>query len=52
VLFGTDHPAGTGTLASMYADARAFGLDPATEAAILGGNARRLTEAARPAVSG
>jgi uncharacterized protein len=48
ILFGTDHPAGTGTLAAMYADARAFGLPPDVERLVLGENARRLVAAIRP----
>jgi uncharacterized protein len=48
VMFGTDHPAGTGTLAAMYADAEAFGLAPDLRAAVLGGTARRLVERVKP----
>jgi len=51
VLFGTDHPAGTGTLAQMYADLDAFGLDRPTRAAVAGGNAVRLMTAARPSAA-
>jgi hypothetical protein len=47
VLFGTDHPAGTGTLAAMCADLCAFGLAPAVEGAVAGENARRLVDAVR-----
>jgi predicted TIM-barrel fold metal-dependent hydrolase len=46
VLFGTEHPAGTGTLATMHDDVGTFGLDPAVAARVLGGNARRLAAAA------
>jgi hypothetical protein len=49
VLFGTDHPAGTNTLAAMYADARRFGMPPEVERLVLGGTASRLT--GRAAVS-
>jgi hypothetical protein len=49
ILFGTDHPAGTGTLAAMYADARAFGLAPDVAPRVLGENAWRLMEAVRRA---
>ncbi len=48
VLFGTDHPSGTGTLAGMYRDVEAFGLAPEVAAAVLGGTARRLVERVRP----
>ncbi|MGH7263327.1 MAG: amidohydrolase family protein [Candidatus Rokuibacteriota bacterium] len=46
VMFGTDHPSGTGTLAGMYRDVRAFGLAPDVERRLLGENARRLLETA------
>jgi predicted TIM-barrel fold metal-dependent hydrolase len=51
VMFGTDHPSGTGTLARMYEDFRAFGLAPEIEAKLAGETARRLLRAAgwRPA---
>jgi predicted TIM-barrel fold metal-dependent hydrolase len=42
VMFGTDHPAGTGTLAGMYGEARAFGLPPEAERRLLGGTAAAL----------
>jgi predicted TIM-barrel fold metal-dependent hydrolase len=42
VMFGTDHPAGAGTLGEIYAEFRAFGLGPDLERALLGGTARRL----------
>jgi predicted TIM-barrel fold metal-dependent hydrolase len=48
VLFGTDHPSGTGTLAAMYADVEGFGLAPELRAALLGATARRLVERVRP----
>jgi predicted TIM-barrel fold metal-dependent hydrolase len=48
VMFGTDHPAGTGTLAEMYADLDAFGLSPALVRGLSGGTARGLVERARP----
>jgi len=44
VMFGTDHPSGTGWLADMYADVRAFGLAPELEAKLLGGNALALMQ--------
>lgn len=47
VMFGTDHPSGTGTLAEMYEDFHAFGLAPEVEAKLLGGTALRLVEATR-----
>jgi predicted TIM-barrel fold metal-dependent hydrolase len=50
VLFGTDHPSGTGTLATIYRDVRAFGLSPAIEGRLLGENARRLVERVRRSV--
>jgi predicted TIM-barrel fold metal-dependent hydrolase len=43
VLFGTDHPAGTSTLAAMYADAQRFGMTADTERRVLGETAARLT---------
>lgn len=42
VMFGTDHPSGTGTLADMYRDLRAFGLAPDVERRLLGETARGL----------
>jgi len=42
VMFGTDHPSGTGWLADMYRDVRAFGLAPDLEAKLLGDNAVAL----------
>lgn len=48
VMFGTDHPSGTGTLATMYGDVREFGLPPASEARLLGENAWRLIGRVRP----
>lgn len=47
VMFGTDHPSGTGTLADMYREVRGFRLEPATEAALLGGTAQSLVERVR-----
>jgi predicted TIM-barrel fold metal-dependent hydrolase len=52
VMFGTDHPSGTGTLAAMYADVEAFGLAPEVRAALLGATARRLVERVRPLAPG
>lgn len=48
VMFGTDHPSGTGTLAAMYGEVRAFGLAPEVEGRLLGGTAWRLLERVRP----
>lgn len=48
VMFGTDHPSGTGTLAQMYAEFRAFGLPEDLERRLLGETARRLVERVRP----
>jgi predicted TIM-barrel fold metal-dependent hydrolase len=42
IMFGTDHPSGTGHLIDMYRDVRAFGLAPELEARLLGDNAARL----------
>jgi predicted TIM-barrel fold metal-dependent hydrolase len=42
VMFGTDHPSGTGTLAGMYEELRAFGLPAGVEQAMLGDTAARL----------
>jgi len=42
VMFGTDHPAGTGTLAGMYREVRAFGLPGPLEARLLGETAGAL----------
>jgi hypothetical protein len=47
VMFGTDHPSGTGTLAEMYRDLHAFGLAPGVEARLLGDTARGLVERTR-----
>ena len=48
VMFGTDHPSGTGTLEEMYRDFRAFGLPGELEERLLGETAQRLVEKARP----
>jgi predicted TIM-barrel fold metal-dependent hydrolase len=48
VMFGTDHPSGTGTLRQMYEEFHAFGLAPDLERSLLGGTARRLVESVRP----
>jgi hypothetical protein len=48
VMFGTDHPSGTGTLRQMYEELHAFGLAPEVERALLGETARRLVETVRP----
>ncbi len=48
VMFGTDHPSGTGTLRQMYDDFHAFGLPLDVEQRLLGGTARRLIEKIRP----
>lgn len=48
VMFGTDHPSGTGTLVQMYDEFRAFGLPEDLERRLLGGTARRLVERIRP----
>jgi hypothetical protein len=42
VMFGTDHPSGTGWLADMYRDVRAFSLPAPLEEKLLGGNAFAL----------
>ena len=42
VMFGTDHPSGTGTLTGMYEELRAFGLPAGVERAMLGDTAARL----------
>jgi uncharacterized protein len=49
VMFGTDHPSGTGTLAGMYEEFQAFGLPEALERRLLGETARRLVEGLPPA---
>jgi hypothetical protein len=41
-MFGTDHPAGAGSLAQMYADVDAFGLEAPLREAVLGGTALGL----------
>jgi predicted TIM-barrel fold metal-dependent hydrolase len=46
VMFGSDHPAGAGSLAEIYADARAFGLPSEVERQILGDTAVALMDAA------
>ena len=48
VMFGTDHPSGTGTLQGMYEEFHAFGLPPDLEQRLLGETARRLVEKIRP----
>jgi uncharacterized protein len=48
VMFGTDHPSGTGTLAEMYADVEAFGVPADLAARLLGETARGLVERVRP----
>lgn len=48
VMFGTDHPSGTGTLQEMYDEFHAFGLAPDLERRLLGETARRLVESIRP----
>ena len=48
VMFGTDHPSGTGTLAQMYAELEAFGLAEDLARRLLGETARRLVERIRP----
>jgi uncharacterized protein len=47
VMFGTDHPSGTGTLAEMYGEFRTFGLEPELEERLLSGTALRLVAQAR-----
>ena len=42
VMFGSDHPAGAGSLAQIYADVRAFGLPPEDERWVLGDTAAAL----------
>lgn len=42
VMFGTDHPAGAGSLVQMYADVDAFGLAAGLREAVLGGTALGL----------
>jgi uncharacterized protein len=51
VMFGTDHPSGTGTLAEMYREVRAFGLSEGLERRLLGETARDLTRPAPPPAS-
>jgi hypothetical protein len=46
VMFGTDHPSGTGTLAEMYREVRAFGLPGGVERRTLGETARGLVRLA------
>lgn len=48
VMFGSDHPAGMGTLRQIYADVEAFELPLGVREALLGGTARRLVEGVRP----
>jgi len=45
IMFGTDHPSGTGHLADMYGEVRAVGLPPALESRLLGDNAVALMRA-------
>jgi hypothetical protein len=52
VMFGTDHPSGTGTLEEMYREFHAFGLPPEVEERLLGATARRLIERASNAGRG
>jgi len=52
VMFGTDHPSGTGTLAQMYAELEAFGLAEDLARRLLGETARRLVERIRPLAEG
>ncbi len=44
VMFGTDHPSGTGTLAQMYREFHEFGLPREIEPRLLGGTARMLLD--------
>jgi hypothetical protein len=44
VMFGSDHPAGAGSLAQIYADVRAFGLPPDVERQLLGDTAEALLQ--------
>lgn len=48
VMFGTDHPSGTGTLRQMYEEFHAFALSEDLERRLLGETARRLIERGRP----
>lgn len=48
VMFGTDHPSGTGTLLDMYEELHAFGLAPDLARRLEGETARRLVERIRP----
>jgi predicted TIM-barrel fold metal-dependent hydrolase len=47
VLFGTDHPSGTGTLAAMYREVDAFGLPSDVARRLLGETARDLAARVR-----
>lgn len=47
VTFGTDHPAGVGSLKEMYREVRDFGLPREIEQQLLGETARRLAERIR-----
>jgi hypothetical protein len=48
VMFGTDHPSGTGTLREMYAEFDAFGLPHDVAGRLLGETARALVACIRP----
>ncbi len=48
VMFGTDHPSGTGTLRQMYQEFHDFGLSADLERRLLGETARALVEKIRP----
>ena len=52
IMFGTDHPSGTGHLADMYGDVRAFGSPAALEAKLLRDNAVALMRARRDVTPG
>jgi len=45
IMFGTDHPAGMGTIESIVQDLRDFGLSPKAESEILHGTAYRFLQA-------
>ena len=48
IMFGSDHPAGMGSLAQIYQDFDGFGLSDRAKAALLGGTALRLVERVAP----
>ena len=48
IMFGSDHPAGMGSLAQIYQDFYNFGLSERAQRALLGETARRLVEQVAP----